>query len=122
MRRILDIRQAPALVVAVIALVVAAGGLSLAAPATHHSKSKKISGSRIKKRWIAGNRLRNNTLTGVQINESKLGKVPSALNADHAAGANSATTASSADSVQGYQVIPFTRVQASEGSTAAAAR
>src|SRR4051812_26616072 len=102
MRRILDIRQAPALIVAIVALVVAAGGLSIAAPTAHHSKSKKISGARIRRHSIAGNRLRNNTLTGVQINESKLGTVPSAQDAANAANASRATSAGSADSVQGY--------------------
>jgi hypothetical protein len=78
----------PALVVASLALVVALGGTAFAAA--------KISGSEIKTHSISGNRLKNNTLTGKQIQESKLGKVPSATNADRATKADSATTATTA--------------------------
>jgi hypothetical protein len=61
------------------ALFVAAGGPTYAAT--------KINGKNIKKKSVAGNKLRNNTLTGTQINESKLGTVPKAASADTAANA-----------------------------------
>ena len=41
---------------------------------------------------IAGNKLKNNTITGTQVNESKLGKVPSATKADSATSATDAAT------------------------------
>ena len=107
--RISSLRPSPALFIAVGALVVALGGTSYAAA--------KISGSQIKKHTIAGNRLINNTLTGTQINESKLGTVPKAKHATTAntattAGsantANTANTATSATSVDGQNVGTFT--------------
>jgi hypothetical protein len=58
--------------VALAALVLAASGTAIAA-------TNMVSGDRlIKKGSLSGNRLRKHTLTGMQINLSKLGKVPSA--------------------------------------------
>jgi hypothetical protein len=59
-------------------LLIAAGGLvvGLAVPATARETSHLINGSTIKKGSIAGNRLKPNTLTGKEINESTLGTVP----------------------------------------------
>jgi hypothetical protein len=82
MKRVLSHRPSPAMIVAVIALVVAASGTAIAA-------GSLVSGdSLIKQRSLSGNRLRNHTLTGKQINLAKLGKVPSAHTADVAANAN----------------------------------
>ena len=80
-------RPSPALVVSMVALVLAASGTAVAA-------TKMVSGnSLIKQQSLSGNRLKNGTVTGKQINVSTLGKVPSAAKADVA---TSATTAGSA--------------------------
>ena len=72
MKRISGHRPSPAMIVAVIALVVAASGTAVAA-------SSLVSGDNlIKQRSLSGNRLRNHTLTGRQINLARLGRVPSA--------------------------------------------
>lgn len=84
-------RPSPSMVVALLALVIAASGTAIAA-------IKQVSGdSLIKKNSLSGNRLRNKTLTGTQINLSKLGKVPSATHADAATNATNATNAGNVD-------------------------
>jgi len=89
-------RPSGAMAVAITALVVALGGTAAAA-------SHLVSGnSLIKKNSLSGNRLRNGTLTGKQINLTKLGTVPSAtsastaVNATNAVNAKNATTAATA--------------------------
>jgi len=68
------------MVVAVIALVVAATGTAVAA-------GEHVDGdSLIKKGSLSGNRLRDHTLTGLQIKVSALGTVPTAKNADELGG------------------------------------
>ena len=68
-------RPSAAMVVSLIALVVAASGTAMAA-------SHLVSGdSLIKDRSLSGNRLRDHTLTGLQIRLSALGTVPDAKNA-----------------------------------------
>jgi hypothetical protein len=98
-------RQAPALLVACIALVAALGGTVYAAG--------KISGKTIKVKSLPGNRLAPGTVpadrlkpgaltgsalapgsvTGIQIDASTLGQVPSAVHADNADSARDAQTA-----------------------------
>jgi hypothetical protein len=68
-------RPSPAMVVAVIALVVALAGTAYAA--------QKINGGAIKKQTIGGGKLKKKTLTGFQINTNKLGTVPFAKVATH---------------------------------------
>jgi hypothetical protein len=71
-------RPSPAMVVAVIALVVALAGTAYAA--------QTINGGAIKKQTIGAGKLKHKTLTGYQINTNKLGTVPaakSALRASH---------------------------------------
>jgi hypothetical protein len=68
------------MVVAVAALVVALGGTASAAFGPF--KGDTI----IKKHSLSGNRLKNNTITGAQINLSRLGKVPNATNSDQLGG------------------------------------
>jgi len=80
------------------ALVVSLGGT--AAGASH-----LLSGSKIKKNSIPGNRLKKDSVTGTQVNEAKLGTVPSAANATHATAADSATRADSATSAGGAPPI-----------------
>jgi hypothetical protein len=84
-------RPSPAMVVALLALVMATTGTAVAA------KSLLVNGDKlIRKDTLSGNRLRGHTLTGRQINLSRLGKVPSAAHADSATHATSAATASTA--------------------------
>ncbi|MFN8216289.1 MAG: hypothetical protein U0R71_06795 [Solirubrobacterales bacterium] len=68
-------RPSPAMVVAVIALVVALGGTAYAA--------KSINGGAIQKQTIGAGKLKHKTLTGYQINLNKLGVVPAAKRAAH---------------------------------------
>jgi hypothetical protein len=83
-----DTRRRPsgAMVVAVIALVVALAGTAFAGPVAAIA-SKLIDGSTIKPHTIPGNRLVDHTLTGRQLNKSKLGTIPRAHLADLAGNA-----------------------------------
>ena len=78
----------PALAIAVLALVVALGGSAYAV--------SQINGSTIKRRSIPGDRIRNNALTGAQINEARLGRVNEAKNATNSKFALRASAADSA--------------------------
>lgn len=68
-------RPSPAMVVAVIALIVALAGTAYAA--------QTINGGAIRKQTIGGGKLKKKTLTGFQINTNKLGVVPAAKRAAH---------------------------------------
>ena len=68
-------RPSPALFVAILALVFAMSGVAVAV--THGGDSL------ITARTLSGNRLRLNTVTGAEVNESKLGQVPKAGLAVH---------------------------------------
>jgi hypothetical protein len=92
MQKALRRKPSASMVVAVLALVVAMSGTAIAAG--HLATGDKL----IKKHSLSGNRLRNHTITGQQVNLSQLGKVPSAANADHATSADQATNASTAGS------------------------
>jgi hypothetical protein len=90
MKAVLRRRPSGAMVVAMIALLLAASGTAVAA-------SKLVSGDKvIKKHSLSGNRLRNHTITGTQVNMAKLGKVRSAKHADSASTATNATNATNA--------------------------
>lgn len=65
----------PAMIVALVALVVALAGTAYAA--------QTINGGAIKKQTIGGGKLKQKTLTGFQINTNKLGIVPIARRAAH---------------------------------------
>ena len=65
----------PAMVVAVIALIVALAGTAYAA--------QRIDGGAIEKQTIGAGKLKHKTLTGYQINTNKLGVVPLAQRASH---------------------------------------
>jgi hypothetical protein len=88
MRFVSKMRPTPSMVVALIALFLAAGGVGYAA--------STINGKNLKNRSVAGKKLKKNTLTGTEIKESKLGKVPKAKNADTATHANTADNATNA--------------------------
>jgi hypothetical protein len=80
MGRLLRRRPSASMAVAIAALVVAMSGSAIAA-------STLVAGnSLIKKNSLSGNRLKDHTLTGLQIKLSQLGTVPTAKNADELGG------------------------------------
>jgi hypothetical protein len=89
MNWVLARRPSPALVIAVLALLTASSGAAVAAGSSSNGDAL------IERGTLSGDRLRNHTLTGKQINLNKLGTVPSAR---HAA---SADTSSNADKLGG---------------------
>jgi hypothetical protein len=91
-------RPSPALVLSLVALFVALGGTGYAAVKINGKNIKKgtVTAKQIKSKTITGGKVKANTLTGTQINESKLGTVPSATKADSATSAVTATTATTA--------------------------
>jgi hypothetical protein len=91
-----DHKPSASMVVAIAALVVAITGTAVAASLVNGD-------SLIKKNSLSGNRLRNHSVTGKQINPSKLGKVPSATNAD------SATNASNSSNLGGSPASSYER-------------
>ena len=101
------IKVSPATLIAIIALCLAVGG------AGAYAAQKTINGKSIKKRSIKGNKLAKNTLTGAEINESKLATVPSASQASVAGDAQTlggqppgAFTPSSRVQLSGLSRIP----------------
>ena len=98
-------RQAPALLVAFVALVAALGGTVYAAAKidgkTIRVKSlpgnrlapASLPGDRLKPGTVAADRLVPGSVTGAQIDAASLGQVPSAAHADNAASAHDAQTA-----------------------------
>ena len=91
MKRVSRHRPSPSMVVALTALVIALSGTAVAA-------TRLVNGDKlIKQGTLSGNRLRNHTITGTQVNLNKLGKVPSATTADTATSATNAGHATSAD-------------------------
>src|SRR6478672_1007122 len=102
MRSVRIQRPSPAMIVAILALVVALGGTAFAGPVA--KVARLISGDKtIKKGSLSGNRLRKHTITATQLNMAKLGTVPSATraksadSATHATGADSSGHATTAD-------------------------
>jgi hypothetical protein len=114
-------RQAPALVIAGLALVAALGGTVYAAGKINGRtiKVKSLPGNRLAVASVPGNRLKPGALqgsqlapgsiTGIQIDASTLGQVPSAFHAETADSAHDAETAlnaanaENAKTVNGYQ-------------------
>jgi len=114
-------RQAPALIVAAVALVAALGGTVYAAGKINGRaiKAKSLPGNRLALASVPGNRLKPGTIsgdrlapgsvTGAQIDPSTLGQVPSAAFADAAGSAHSAQSAQTAEhaanavTVNGYE-------------------
>jgi hypothetical protein len=88
MKRVRLGRPTPALVISILALFIALGGTVYAA--------SKISGKSIKPNSIPANRLKKHSLSGKQINLTKLGTVPTATNAANATNATNATNAANA--------------------------
>jgi hypothetical protein len=75
MRTLIKRRPSPAMVVALVALVVALTGTAYAA--------QHINGGAIMKQTIGAGKIKHKTLTGYQINTNKLGVVPAAKRAAH---------------------------------------
>jgi hypothetical protein len=120
-------RQAPALVVAAVALVVALGGTVYAAAKIngHSIKVKSLPGNRLALKSVPANRLKSGTIsagqfapgsiqgdrltpgsvTGLQVDVSTLGQVPSAFHAEVAESASDAKTALNAANAQNAQRI-----------------
>jgi hypothetical protein len=114
-------RQAPALVIAGLALVAALGGTVYAAGKINGRtiKVKSLPGNRLTVGSVPGNRLKPGALkgsqlapgsiTGIQIDASTLGQVPSAFHAETADSAHDSETAlnaanaENAKTVNGYQ-------------------
>jgi hypothetical protein len=98
-------RPAPALIVAIIALVAALAGSAVALPGKNSVKSNDIAKNAVKSKHV-----KNNKLKGADINEAKLGQVPSAARAD------------SAGAVDTVKVSGLKKVNATEGADFDAAR
>jgi hypothetical protein len=103
MKRLGQRRPSASLVVSCIALFIALGGTVYAGTTISGKTIKKNSlpGNRLKKNSVPGNRVKKNSLTGVQINEAKLGQVPSAAAASNA---SNATNATNVDTVKPFSV------------------
>lgn len=80
-------RPSPAMVVAVIALIVALGGTGYAA---FKLPKNSVGTKQLKKNAVNSAKVKNRSLTGQDINLAKLGTVPSANNAVHATTADTA--------------------------------
>ncbi len=79
-------RPSPAMGVALVALFTALGGGAYAASQidTADIAPQAVTGGKIAKETIRGSKLRADTVTGAKINESTLGEVPNAANAQNA--------------------------------------
>jgi hypothetical protein len=117
MRRILKRRPSPSMVVAFIALVAVMAGTGYAATTLPQNsvgskqlknnavtskdlKNGAVTSKKIKNGAVTSNKVKDGSLTGADINESTLGTVPSAANANHARSADSATNANHAGSAE----------------------
>src|SRR3954464_14285477 len=94
-------------VASTLALVLALGGVSYAAV--------KVNGKTIKNRTVGAAKIKKNALTGTEINEAKLGKVPLAALADNATNAGHALNA---DTVGGQAPSSF-KISCPQGLTLA---
>jgi hypothetical protein len=127
MRRLIGSRPSPAMAVAFVALLAALSGTAIALPGTNSVDSGDIKNNSVKSKDVRNNNLRsgdvrnntlksvdvrNNSLTGADINESTLGQVPSAAQAD------SATNAANAASAAEAAPLKHWFVQLSEGQAA----
>src|SRR5215213_10079735 len=119
MRTIVQHRPSPSMVVALIALFVALGGVSYAAinlPAnsvgTRQLKKDAITSAKIKAKAVTGAKVAANTLTGANIVESSLDTVPTAANATNANNAANAAHAATADALP---ALTFTNLTLKNG-------
>jgi hypothetical protein len=98
MSRIVSRRPSAALVIACLALFVALGGVGYAAATVGSAAivDNSIKSKDVRNEGLRGKDVRANTLKGADVDESSLGQVPSAANADNAANATNATNAANA--------------------------
>jgi hypothetical protein len=89
MRGLLSRRPSPAMIVAILALVMAMVGTGYAAfklpknsVGTKQLKKNSVTAAKIKKNAVTSAKVKNHTLTGADINLAKLGTVPSAATAN----------------------------------------
>ena len=110
-------RQAPALIIASLALVAALSGTVYAAAKINGKTIKvkslpgnrlamgSVPGNRLKPGAIRGSQLAPGSITGVQIDMSALGQVPSAAHADRAQSAQDAATAQEAVNAENAKTV-----------------
>jgi hypothetical protein len=94
MSRKLRYWPSPAMVIGGVALAIALGGTSYAAVTALPSNS--VGTKQLKRNAVIGSKVKNDSLTGADVLESSLAKVPTAANADNAAHASSADNATAA--------------------------
>jgi hypothetical protein len=95
------------MIVACIALTVALGGTSYAAI---RLPAGSVGTKQLKRGAVTGVKVKGNALGGVQINEARLAKVPSARRADTATSATSATSAATAANATTAGSAPVARL------------
>jgi len=93
LRKLSARRPSPALIVAMIALIVALGGTGYAAVKV---PAGSVGSKQLKRNAVTGAKVKNRSLTGADIKLSSLGIVPRAANASHAVSADTAANASNA--------------------------
>lgn len=98
MRRFIRSRPSPAMAIAFVALFAALAGGAVALPGNNSVTSGDIKNGQVKSKDIKNNDvrskdIRNNTVSGNDVNESSLGVVPNAANANHALTATNANNA-----------------------------
>jgi hypothetical protein len=98
MHRKLNTRISPASLLAIVALFVSLGGVSYAAATIGSGDivDNSIRSKDVRDKTLRGKDVFKDTLGGDQIDESKLGQVPSALNAQNAVDAQNAVNAQNA--------------------------
>jgi hypothetical protein len=122
MKSMLRYRPSPAMVVALIALVFAMGGVSYGL-ATGSVDSREIKNNTVRTQDIRqghvrtsdvrnnnlrGQDIRDGTLTGEDIDEGTLDTVPNATNATNATSANTANSAATFAGLSPQRIVPFT--------------
>ncbi len=121
MKTILNSRPAPSMIVALVALFVAMGGVSYAAATIGSAQIKNnsvrskdirnsdVRGKDIRTGTLGSSDVKNDALTGSDVLESSLGKVPSAGTADRANTAGFAGSAGNAGTVGGVAASALQR-------------
>jgi hypothetical protein len=119
-------------VIAYLALFVALGGSAYAATqlpknsvGSKQLKASAVTGAKIKNGAVTGSKIGPNTVTGTNVDESSLGRVPSAATAEsattagHAATATNATNAADAKALGGVSAAGFLQTNAVQFHTGA---
>jgi hypothetical protein len=97
-------RPSPALVISVIALFVAIGGISWAAATigTSDIKNGAVTNKKLHKNAVVTKKIKNNAVTGAKAKESSFSQVPEAAHADNA---TNAQNAANAEALSGNTVV-----------------